>query len=117
MLPADMTVAPYPVEWATERELLPLLHREIGCEYVDSFRIRHPLVDLAVWVDDTGLLADTVVHNDRALTFARTLGYMAEALAGNAVLTGPPDPGGDMTGLPDDTVASLVALFARTTWT
>lgn len=113
VVPADAAVEPYTVEWEREALLLSLLYREIGCDSVDSFRIRLSFADLTVWVDDTGLLGDAPEYNDRLLLLANMLGYGAEALAGPGFITGPPDPGGDMTGLPDDTVAGLLAALAH----
>lgn len=113
VVPADQTKPTYVVRWTKEDELLPLLYREIGCELVDSFRIRHPSADLTVWVDDTGLMEDDIAHNDRALGLARGLGYQASDLAGNAVITGPPNPDGDMAGLTPDMTSQLVRLFQR----
>lgn len=115
VVPADPRADAYTVEWEQDAHLLPLLYREIGCDSVDSFRIRLPFADLTVWVDDTGLLAEAPAYNDRLLRLAHSLGYMADSLAGTALITGPVTEAGDMTGLPADTVAGLLAFLGDLT--
>ena len=114
VIPAELTAPPRLVGWPTEPELLPMLYSEIGCVAIHSFRISHPpVVELTVWADVVGLLADTIDQNTRAVSFTRGLGYAAPGIAGTAVLTGPPNVAGEITGLPPALARRLFRMFER----
>lgn len=97
------------VEWEHDGQLLSLLHREIGADCVDSFRMRGRDGEMTGWVDDDGLLADAPELNLRLLQIAHACGYPAAALAGTGVITGGAAPDGDTLGLNDE----LVEWFER----
>ena len=103
VLPAEISTPHRVIDWPypSSRATLDLLYREIGCECVDaSPSIPTPFGTLTYWVDDEGLFAEPVRHNDRGIALMRSLGYHVPDIAGTMVITGGADASGDTLGLP-----------------
>lgn len=105
------------VEWERDAELLDVLQREIGAEWLDSSpQLRTVAGTMCMWVGDDSLLQDPVVHNDRAIVLCRGTGYMVPDVGGTAVFTGGADEEGEMLSLPAmliDEIAVAVAGMER----
>jgi hypothetical protein len=112
VIPAALDEPPRAVDLAPD--LLTVLHREIGCDCIDStpnIQIA-PGVGIRIWVDDTGLLTHPDEHNDRAIEMARAHGYMAPDFARTVVVTGAATDDGDTPPLREDVIAWLDEVFA-----
>lgn len=115
VLPAPLDEPHRIVTWSADGELLDLLHREIGCASIDKspqLHTRHG--SMAMWVDDVGLLAPEVEHNDRAIGIGRAVGWPVADLARTVVITGGAAPGGDTMGLSDELMAVIERALAAT---
>lgn len=100
----------------TPTQLLDVLKREIGCEYVDSSpRLATHLGEFRMWVDDTGLVDGEIDHNDRAIAMCRTVGYNIGDVGGTAVFTGTEDEVGDTLGLPFGLWGAMLDAFTAAT--
>ena len=108
VIPVDMAEPGRIVEWDADGKLLDLLHRETGCDCIDkSPELSTPYGSMAMWVDDEGLLADPIAHNDRALGLARAVGWMTPDLAGPVVITGGHIEDGTTLGLSEELLAAI----------
>lgn len=91
------------VEWEHDHELLAILQRETGYEWVDSSpQIHYPAGTICMWVGDDSLLQDVVDHNDRAIGLCRACGYNVPDVGGPAVFTGGADEEGETLSIPDE---------------
>jgi hypothetical protein len=101
VIPADNATSVRVVQYARQSDLLPLLHREIGCDYVDATpELPSRFGSFVLWLDDVGLLKQPVEHNERAIALCRAVGYDVPDLAGTAVVTGGVGGEGDTRTLP-----------------
>lgn len=84
---------------------LPLLHRAIECDRVDVVDITP---DLAMWVDDEGMIkADPIPNMTATAAVLAYAGRTSQLYFGNAVFTGGTDDEGNTLGLTQDQVLSL----------
>jgi hypothetical protein len=112
VIPVDVLVPVRVVEYSRPRDLLDLLYREIGCDYVDAtpeLPSRHG--SFVLWLDDVGLLKQPVEHNDRAIALCRAVGYAVADLAGTAVVTGGAEGSGGTRTIPAALRDHLVSIF------
>jgi hypothetical protein len=101
VIPVDETQPARVVTYQSQRDLLPLLRREIGCDLVDSTpQLPSKFGPFRLWVDDIGLFRTPIEHNDRAIGLCRVAGYDVPDLAGTAVVTGGHTARGDTATIP-----------------
>jgi hypothetical protein len=113
VIPPDLA-APMRIIEFTEGTLLGQLYAEIGCDCVDSSpRLSTPVGEMYMWVDDGGLLAEEVVHNDRAIVACRGVGYMIPDVGGVAVFTGGADEEGNTLGLGEALIDEFAHAFGE----
>ena len=100
--------------WADK--LLELLYREIVCDCVDkSPLLATPYGEMIFWVDDEGLLASPIAHNDRAIALARAVGWNTPDLAGVVVITGGYTEEGETLGVPSQLLSVIAQGIAEAT--
>jgi hypothetical protein len=112
VIPADMQQPVRVIEYSRPDELLEVLYREIGCDYVDATpELPSRAGCFVLWLDDVGLLKRPIEHNDRAIALCRAIGYNVADLAGTAVVTGGTDGAGNTRTIPSALRDQLLATF------
>lgn len=115
VIPADPDEPCRTVQWSGDN-LLPMLRREIACDWVEAVRVEVDGAETVVgWVDEEGRFADDRVDNRRFGDFAAKVGQRHLAVFGNVVLTGDDDDGGETLGLSDELLAALPAAIEGAT--
>lgn len=109
VVPAPLDQPVRLVEWEKDFQLLGILQRETGYEWIDgSPQIHTPSGTVCMWVGDDSLLQDSVDHNDRAIGLCRACGYNVPDVGGTAVFTGGADEDGETLSIP----AELISLIS-----
>lgn len=108
VLPAAMKAHGRVALWSESRQLLPMMYRLIGRPSVECTpEIPTPYGVMVMWLDETGLSADPVERNDRAIALCRACGYSVPDIAGTVVITGGAAPDGSTRGLDDDLLEEI----------
>jgi hypothetical protein len=102
VIPADLTAPLRTVQLPHGQGMLRAIERLLGVDGLDKTpELVAPNGDqFRIWVDDVGLLAEEVVHNDRAIALCRAIGYTVPDMAGDVVLVGAEPPDGWAGSIP-----------------